>query len=132
MKKLFGLVFGILMLAGLCTPAMAAGIKCPNGTVRASESVNALAECNIENTGTGSAEDFTAKYGSRVVNVLLLIVGLASVVVIIVAGVIMMTSQGDAAKVNMAKSAIIYAIIGLLIALGAFIIVNFALDSIFK
>lgn len=132
MKKLFGLVFGILMLVGLCAPAMAAGITCPDGTIRKGKTVDTLAECNIEDTGTGSAEDFTAKYGGKAVNILLMIVGIASVIVIIIAGVIMMTSQGDAAKVKMAKSAIVYAIIGLLIALAAFMIVNFVLGHIFK
>ena len=130
MKKVTGLILGILMLIGLCAPVMA--ITCPAKTIRAGDTVDSLTECNIKKEGSSSPEDFVSKYGGRVVNILLLIVGIASVMVIIIAGVIMMTSQGDAAKVNMAKSAIMYALIGLLIALLAFAIVNFALDNIFK
>lgn len=134
MKKILGIVFGLLMLVGLCAefaaPVMA--IKCPDKTIRHGQTVNSLAECNIEKQGSGGAEGFVSKYGGRAINILLLIVGIASVVVIIIAGVIMMTSQGDAGKLKTAKSAITFAIIGLLISLLAFAVVNFVLDNVFK
>ena len=132
MKRIFGIALGMLMLIGLCAPVVAK-IQCPGGSVRGrSAQVNSLAECNIEKTETGNADDIVSKYAGRAINILFMIVGIAAVVVIIIAGVMMMTSQGDAAKIKTAKSAIIYAIIGLLIALAAFMIVNFILDNVFK
>ena len=50
---------------------------------------------------------------------------------IIVAGFQMTTSAGDAAKVAKAKNTMLYAIIGLIITLLAYAIVNFVLKSAF-
>ena len=58
------------------------------------------------------------------------ILGLACVIIIIIGGIQYMTSSGDAGKVKKAKDTIMYGIIGLVIALLAFAIVNFVLTSI--
>lgn len=65
-----------------------------------------------------------------IINVLLVLAGIAAVIVIIVAGIQMATSQGDPGKVAKAKNAILYAIIGLVVAVGAFMIVNFVIGNL--
>jgi multisubunit Na+/H+ antiporter MnhB subunit len=52
------------------------------------------------------------------------------VVVIILGGVQYTTSSGDPAKVKKAKDTILYGIIGLVVALLAYAIVNFVLSSL--
>lgn len=61
------------------------------------------------------------------VNLLSIVAGIIAVIAIIVAGLKYITSQGDAAQVATAKSALIYAIIGILVAGLAQVIVQFVL-----
>lgn len=55
--------------------------------------------------------------------------GIISVIVIIVGGVFYLTSQGEPDKIKRAKNAILYALIGLIVSLLAFAIVNFVLTA---
>lgn len=66
----------------------------------------------------------------NIINAVIGILGLVCVVVIIIGGVNYMTSSGDAGKVKKAKDTILYGIIGLVICVLAFAIVNFVLGSI--
>ena len=58
------------------------------------------------------------------------ILGIIAAVVIIIAGVLYMISAGDPGKVATAKKAILYAVIGLIIALSAYAITNFILGAL--
>ena len=60
------------------------------------------------------------------------IIGIVAVVMIIIGGFNFMTSAGDPGKVKKGKDTILYGIIGLVVALLAFAIVNFVLYGIFK
>lgn len=65
-----------------------------------------------------------------IVNVLLFILGAVSVVVIIIGGIRYTTSMGDAKHIESAKNTILYAVVGLVVALLAYAIVNFVVTSI--
>ncbi len=67
-----------------------------------------------------------------VINVILGIVGVIAVIMIIIGGIQYSTSSGDSGKVKKAKDTILYGIIGLVIALLAFAIVNFILTNVFN
>ena len=58
------------------------------------------------------------------------VVGIIAVVMIIIGGFHYMTSQGSPEKVQKGKNTILYGIIGLIICLSAFAIVNFILASL--
>ena len=62
-----------------------------------------------------------------VINVMLFIVGLLSVVMIIYAGIRYVMSRGDAGQVKDAKNTIMYAVIGLVISIFAYAIVNWVI-----
>jgi hypothetical protein len=64
-----------------------------------------------------------------VVNVLLYVVGVAAVIVIIIGAIRYVTSQGDSQAAASARQTIIYAVIGMVIAIMSFAIVNFVLDG---
>lgn len=66
----------------------------------------------------------------RITNVILLIVGVVSVIMLIYGGLRYIMSGGDSKKVTDAKNTILYAIIGLIISLLAYAIVNFVLTSV--
>ena len=63
------------------------------------------------------------------INIILWVVGVAAVIVIIVAGLKYVTSSGNPSAVSSAKTTILYAVIGLVIAITAYAIVNFVLKS---
>jgi len=67
---------------------------------------------------------------STVVNVLSLIIGAVAVIMIIVAGFRYVTSAGESSKVASAKSGLIYAIVGLVVAALAQFIVHFVLNKV--
>ena len=64
---------------------------------------------------------------STALNVVFGIVGIIAVVMIILGGVNYTTSQGDPSKIQKAKNTITYGIIGLVVSLLAFAIINFVL-----
>lgn len=67
---------------------------------------------------------------ATVVNILSIIIGVAAVIVIIIAGIQYMLSTGDPTKVNNSKNAILYAVVGLIIAGAAQVIVQFVISKI--
>ncbi|MDR0591010.1 MAG: pilin [Candidatus Nomurabacteria bacterium] len=67
-----------------------------------------------------------------VINVALFIIGALSVIMLIYGGIRYTTSAGDSSKITSAKHTIMYAIIGLVVALLAYAIVNFVVTNISK
>lgn len=67
---------------------------------------------------------------SILINFLLWAVGILSVVMIIFSGFRYITSAGDAAKTKSAQTALTYSIVGLIVAVFAWAIVNIVLDRI--
>lgn len=73
-----------------------------------------------------------ASLGERiqsVVNILLYILGAIAVIMIVIGGIRYATSNGDSGSIKSAKDTILYAVIGLVVAILAYAIVNFILQS---
>jgi len=67
-----------------------------------------------------------------VVNILLFLLGAIAVVMIVIGGIRYATSNGDSSATKAAKDTILYAVIGLIVAILAFAIVNFVLTAFIK
>ena len=65
-----------------------------------------------------------------VVNVLLWAVGILSVIMIIFSGFRYITSAGDASKTKSAQSTLIYSVVGLIVAIMAWAIVNMVIKRL--
>jgi small-conductance mechanosensitive channel len=65
----------------------------------------------------------------NIVNVLLFIIGIISVIMIIIGGIRYTTSNGDSSQITGAKNTILYAVVGLIVAILAYAIVNFVVRS---
>ncbi|HSX41092.1 MAG TPA: hypothetical protein VLF21_00435 [Candidatus Saccharimonadales bacterium] len=63
-------------------------------------------------------------------NVLIFLVGAISVIMLILGGLRYVTSTGDAGRVKQAKDTILYSIVGLVVAILAYAIVNFVTTNI--
>lgn len=77
---------------------------------------------------TGNADTKTNKFVQNVISTLLFALGIIAVIVIIVGGIRYATSDGDSSKVKQAKDTILYAVVGLVVALISYGIVNFVID----
>ena len=95
-----------------------------------SKSVTDLTTCD-QLDGDSNSNDLMGTVNT-IINVIIGVVGFVAVVIIILGGVQYTTSAGDPGKVKKAKDTILYGIIGLVVALLAFAIVNFVLSSILK
>src|SRR3954470_23500632 len=63
-------------------------------------------------------------------NTLIFLIGAISVIMIIVGGVTYVTSQGDSKKTENAKNTILYAVVGVVVAIASFAIVSFVTKNI--
>ena len=117
-----------MALTAVAAPAMA--VTCPEGSKRAGEDLSDLALCNT--VKTDESENNLMKRLQAIVNVVLGVIGFVAVVYIVIGGVQYATSAGDTGKITKAKNTIMYAVIGLVVALLAFAIVNFVLDNVMQ
>ena len=127
----------VVALVGVCSltiaPNEAYGVTCPPGSLNYDETggtpVSSYAECNIPIEGPN--EPGLMDRVVDIINVIAGVVGVVAIAVIVLGGILFVTSTGDAAKVQRAKNTVLYGVIGLVISLLAFAIVNFVLNSIF-
>ena len=82
--------------------------------------------------GDGMPTDLVGSAGvfTKITNTVLYVVGIISVIMLIWGGLRYILSGGDSKKVTDAKNTIMYAIIGLIIAILSFAIVNFVINAI--
>ena len=132
MKKLRLLLAGFMAIASL---GLASG-----GTVAAFDlfgdpckTAKDATVCNESNTGQNKSDN--SIYGphgiiTKVANILAIFVGVAAVIVVVIAGIQYMTSTGDSTKVNNAKNAIIYAVVGLMVVVAARTIIVFMIGKL--
>lgn len=81
--------------------------------------------------GTEQPAEVTGEGGvfQTITNVLLFIIGAISVIMLIIGGIRYVVSGGDSSAVTSAKNTILYAIVGIIVALLAYALVNFVLSS---
>lgn len=113
-----------LVFASLVKPVSA--FTCPDKTVREGESVSALSECNVEKT---EGDKSLMSNVSMLINVFASVMGFLAVGMIIYGGFMLLTAQGDPAKIKRGKDVVTYSIIGVILVMLAYAIVNFVMKS---
>ena len=124
MKKIKQLVTAGLLIVGFSFVTFAPSV----GAVSAINDACSQA-ANANTTVCKSQGDSVGPLIVSVVNVLLFVLGLAAVIVIIIAGFIYVTSSGEAAAITRAKNMILYAVVGLVVAFSAYAIINWVLKA---
>lgn len=69
---------------------------------------------------------------NTVIGTMLFIVGLLAVIMLIYGGIRYVTSHGDKAQVTAAKETIMYAVVGLVVAIVAFAVIHWITNDVFK
>ncbi len=132
MKKMilsvFATVFMVLGLTSVATISPAyADILCPNGN---KVTGNDYSKCDAFSNSNIKDQDLM-KTLNTIINVIVGVVGFVSVAMIVIGGISFATSQGDTSKTTKARNTILYGVVGLVVALLAFAIVNFVLTNVF-
>lgn len=97
--------------------------------------INPFQTCNGDTTSSICKGQNDKLFGpdsiwTKIINILLIIVGVAAVIVIIIGGLKYVVSGGDPAGITAAKNTILYAVVGLVVAIMAGAIVNFVLSKL--
>lgn len=129
-NKLKALAMGgtsVVAVLGNSVNTFAGKVKCPDGT---DAGANGFASCTKLNN-TANTNDLMGQ-ANTIINVVIGVIGFVAVAFIIFGGFQYTTSAGDPGKVKKAKDTILYGIIGLVVAMLAYAIVNFVLSNVFK
>ena len=105
-------------------PAIAANDWNQDACAGADEAQKAALGCDVGSTAPSVVE--------ALINGVIVVVGIVAVIVIIVGGQRFIVSQGDSGKITAARGMIIYGVVGLIVALMAFGVVNFVLKGVFS
>jgi hypothetical protein len=122
MKKLKQLILGFAFVLGASAFLMPAPMV----------SANAIDDACAADPNSTICQNKDQEIGpiiTTVINVLLFIIGIISVIMIIIGGIMYSTSAGDAGTVTKAKNTVLFAVVGLVIAFLAFAIVNWVIDA---
>ena len=87
------------------------------------------AQIGADKANVGGKTASVSEIIMTIVNVLLFILGAIAVIMIIIGGIRYTISQGDSGAITSAKNTILYAVIGLVVALLAYAIVNFVITQ---
>ena len=121
MKKIIRIVLPVLLIVALVGLAVVPEVS----ALTLQEGAEA-ARCD------GCPSDLFGEKGAfrQITNTILYIVGIIAVIMLIIGGIRYVVSGGDSKKVTDAKNTVLYAIIGLVIAVFAYAIVNFVITSL--
>jgi hypothetical protein len=127
-------VYSLLLLLGLLVPSISL-VNAP--PVSAVDVLGGFCASSAAKNTDACKEKAGAAKGNPVVHaisiaisILAFIIGIASVIVVIISGFRIVTSQGDPQSVAKARTAIIYALVGLVVALLAGAIVSLVLSNL--
>ena len=117
--------------AGQIITGAAAAVTLMAGRAMAAESNPAQAGADTAK-GAGMPSELVGVNGvfTKITNTVLYAVGIVSVIMLIYGGLRYVVSGGDSKKVTDAKNTIMYAIIGLIISILAYAIVNFVINAV--
>lgn len=114
------LVLGIGLMTFMSTPAYAS----------AGSDIVTSEICKVDPTACAADQSTIGKIITTVVQILVFVIVGISVIVIVIAGLMYVLSGGDSNNTKRAKDAIMYAIIGLAVALVAQGLVSFVLSKL--
>ena len=119
------------VLIGLITIMMAASLISP-AAVATKDACDITGVKDPLICGTEDSDEETALQNRvrDVLNTIYLWIGIISVIVVVIGGILYMTSAGDPNKAKTAKNAITYSVVGLVVTLAAFAITNLVIGAI--
>lgn len=121
-----------LSLVAIATPVMTVAPMVKAAECDLLGDVTAVSNIITNCTGSSVVSGDLGTVIQKIISIMTTVIIIGAVVMIIVGGFQYVFSQGDEKALGKAKNTILYAIVGIIVALLARIIVNFALTAITK
>lgn len=129
----------LIKIAAIITACMLsfsqlASADCPACTSNSSQFVNDT-QCGAHNVTGSNCNNQGVGFEQlirTIVNIISILIGAIAIIMILISGFSYITSGGDTNKVESAKSTLLYAVIGLIVAALAQVIVHFALSTAYS
>ena len=121
-------IFGVMSMP-LATVQATPAYFAASSSDEVCEAIGAVDPNNTSNACNPKAEGAINKLLRLTINLLSIVAGVISVIMLMIAGLKYMTSQGDASQTASAKNTLIYALVGLVIVAFAQLIVAFVLTN---
>jgi len=99
-------------------------------TAMAIDPLDAACQSNAQSAICKSRSDSLPGILKNIISTLIFLIGAISVLMIVIGGLRYVTSGGDSSGLTGAKNTILYAVIGLVVAISSFAIVNFVLGKV--
>lgn len=123
----------LIIVALAVSLGISGAILAPTATYAACTSAADCVQDGADKAGGKSSNTADPKeIIQTIVRILLFLIGAVSVIMIIIGGFRYVISQGDSGAVTSAKNTILYAVIGLIVAIFAWAIVDFVVDNLAK
>ena len=123
----------LIIVALAVSLGISGAILAPTATYAACTSAADCVQDGADKAGGKSSNTADPKeIIQTIVRILLFLIGAISVIMIIIGGFRYVISQGDSGAVTSAKNTILYAVIGLIVAIFAWAIVDFVIDNLAK
>lgn len=126
MNKIKTLLLAAFIVAGF-------GMAIAPAQVASAADCGSMKQCvqqGVDGSNPGGTKSDIGSLIKAIVSALLFIIGAVSVVMIVIGGIKYTISQGDSSAISSAKNTILYAVIGLIVALLGYAIVQFVIDRI--
>ncbi len=122
MKKIRLAIASIVMMMGFLVVAQPA---------LPAQAINVFEQCkdNADAAVCKSKGDNAESIMGTVIDLMLYALGIISVIMIVIGGIRFATADGDPAGIKSARNTVIYSVVGLVVAILSFAIVNFVLGE---
>lgn len=99
-------------------------------TICNNQAIASSAGCSGVHKGAGSSKDPIITLLKTVIAIFSYIIGIAAVITIVISGFRFVMSEGKSENVSAARSAILFAVVGIIIAIVAQLLIVFVLDKV--
>ena len=121
-----------VIVAALVATLMISGTSVMTVSAASCGTAKNCVEQGLSATGADTGNSDLASVLSTITNVLMFLVGAVSVIMLIIGGFRYVVSQGDQSQVTSAKNTILYAVIGLVVAIMGYTVISFVISTFVK
>lgn len=126
------IIASLLVMFGLALAPLAVNVSAADQKLNCGVDIGSCTDDGADTSqGEGQADNLAGSGGifETVTNILLFLIGAIAVIMLVVGGIRYVISGGDQNQVTAAKNTIMYAIIGIVVAIIAYAVVQFVITS---
>lgn len=126
LDKIKSLVLSAVLVLGLSAVPLFAIATTVNAQDKAAQQIKK----GVQQSGGDKNKTSLPAFIENITNILLFLVGVIAVIAIVISGLRFVTANGNQDQISSARNGIIYAVIGIAVAIMAYAIVRFVVNSL--